>query len=92
MILCTGLVMLMTPVSLSSIAVWLGRKNVLAVMMQSFVSIGWTTVIWYVYGYSLCFSGDWHGVIGNLNNSLPARHHLTTPSPNNTIPCSSSSP
>jgi len=38
-----------------------GRKNVLAIMIQSFVSMGWTTVIWYLYGYSLCFSGDWHG-------------------------------
>jgi Amt family ammonium transporter len=44
-----------------------GRKNVLAIMIQSFVSMGWTTVIWFLYGYSLCFSGDWHGIIGDFH-------------------------
>ena len=36
-------------------------------MMQSFVSMGITTVLWYLVGYSLCFSGDVGGIIGNLN-------------------------
>jgi len=36
-------------------------------MMQSFVSMGWTSVIWYLVGYSLCFSGGEGGVIGNLD-------------------------
>jgi len=69
MILCTSLVMLMTP-GLAFLRGLVGRKNVLATMIQSFVSIGWTTVIWYLYGYSLRFSGDWHGVIGNLHNAF----------------------
>src|ERR1035438_3700301 len=68
MILCTSLVMLMTPGLAFFYGGLVGRKNVLAIMIQSFVSMGWTTVIWYLYGYSLCFSGDWHGVIGNLDN------------------------
>ena len=68
MILCTSLVMLMTPGLAFFYGGLVGRKNVLAIMMQSFVSMGWTTVIWYLYGYSLCFSGDWHGIIGNLDN------------------------
>ena len=68
MILCTSLVMLMTPGLAFFYGGLVGRKNVLAIMIQSFVSMGWTTVIWYVYGYSLCFSGDWHGIIGNLHN------------------------
>jgi len=59
---------------------------VLAIMIQSFVSMGWTTVIWYLYGYSLCFSGDWHGVIGNFHNAFLRGVDLTTASPNNTIP------
>lgn len=63
-----------------------GRKNVLAIMIQSFVSMGWTTVIWYLYGYSLCFSGDWHGVIGNFHNAFLRGVNLNTPSPNETIP------
>jgi Amt family ammonium transporter len=64
-----------------------GRKNVLTIMMQSFVSMGWTTVIWYAFGYSLCFSGDVGGVIGNLNQAFLRGVSLTTPSPaNSTIP------
>jgi Amt family ammonium transporter len=56
-------------------------------MIQSFVSMGWTTVIWYAYGYSLCFSGDWHGVIGNLHYAFLRNISLSTPSPaNDSIP------
>ena len=86
MILCTSLVMLMTPGLAFFYGGLVGRKNVLAIMIQSFVSMGWTTVIWYLYGYSLCFSGDWHGVIGNFHNAFLRGVDLTTPSPNNTIP------
>src|ERR1035441_1266250 len=72
MILCSSLVMLMTPGLAFFYGGLVGRKNVLAIMMQSFVSMGWTTVLWYLFGYSLCFSGsqgagDVGGVIGNLD-------------------------
>jgi Amt family ammonium transporter len=86
MILCTSLVMLMTPGLAFFYGGLVGRKNVLAIMIQSFVSMGWTTVIWYLYGYSLCFSGDWHGVIGNFHLAFLRGVNLTTPSPNETIP------
>jgi ammonium transporter, Amt family len=43
------------------------RKNFLAIMMQSFISMGIVTVIWVTVGYSLAFSGDIGGVIGNLD-------------------------
>ena len=86
MILCTSLVMLMTPGLAFFYGGLVGRKNVLAIMIQSFVSMGWTTVIWYLYGYSLCFSGDWHRVIGNFHNAFLRGVDLTTASPNNTIP------
>ena len=86
MILCTSLVMLMTPGLAFFYGGLVGRKNVLAIMIQSFVSMGWTTVIWYLYGYSLCFSGDWHGVIGNFHNAFLRGINLSTPSPNDTIP------
>ncbi len=84
MILCTSLVMLMTPGLAFFYGGLVGRKNVLAIMIQSFVSMGWTTVIWYVYGYSLCFSGDWHGIIGNFHNAFLRGINLNTPSPNHT--------
>ena len=87
MILCTSLVMLMTPGLAFFYGGLVGRKNVLAIMIQSFVSMGWTTVIWYLYGYSLCFSGDWHGIIGNLDKVCLRGITLSTPSgPNDTVP------
>ena len=48
MLLCTSLVMLMTPGLAFFYGGLVGRKNVLAIMMQSFVSMGWTTVLWFV--------------------------------------------
>ncbi len=86
MILCTSLVMLMTPGLAFFYGGLVGRKNVLAIMIQSFVSMGWTTVIWYLYGFSLCFSGDWHGIIGNFHNACLRNISLNTPSPNETVP------
>ncbi len=87
MLLCSSLVMLMTPGLAFFYGGLVGRKNVLTIMMQSFVSMGWTTVIWYAFGYSLCFSGDVGGVIGNLNQAFLRGVSLTTPSPaNSTIP------
>src|SRR5205814_9540696 len=59
--------MLMTPGLAFFSGGLVGRKNVLAIMMQSYVSMGVTTVVWYLVGYSLCFSGDVNGVIGNLD-------------------------
>ncbi len=67
MLVATALVMLMTPGLALFYGGLVGRKNVLAIMIQSFLSMGLTTVIWFVYGYSLCFSGDTFGLIGDLN-------------------------
>src|SRR6056297_4190739 len=65
MILCTSLVMLMTP----GLAFFYGglasRRNILGIMVQTFVSLGITTIMWVVLGYSLCFSGGEGGIIGN---------------------------
>jgi ammonium transporter, Amt family len=87
MLLCSSLVMLMTPGLAFFYGGLVGRKNVLTIMIQSFVSMGWTTVIWYAFGYSLCFSGDVGGIIGNLDMSFLRGVDLSTPSPiNNSIP------
>src|SRR3989475_5867799 len=86
MLLCSSLVMLMTPGLAFFYGGLVGRRNVLAIMMQSFVSMGWTTVIWYAFGYSLCFSGGEGGVIGNLDMAFMRHVTLATPSPNDTIP------
>ena len=87
MLLCTSLVMLMTPGLAFFYGGLVGRRNVLAIMMQSFVSMGWTTVIWFAVGYSLCFSGDVGGIIGNLDHAFLRGISLSTPAAaNDTIP------
>jgi Amt family ammonium transporter len=86
MILCSSLVMLMTPGLAFFYGGLVSRRNVLAIMMQSFVSMGWTTVLWFTVGYSLCFSGDVGGVIGNLDMAFLRGVTLDTPSPTPGIP------
>src|SRR5213595_2029163 len=86
MLLCSSLVMLMTPGLAFFYGGLVGRRNVLAIMMQSFVSMGWATVIGFSVGYSVCFSGDVGGVIGNLNLAFLHGVTLATPSPNPGIP------
>src|ERR1035438_8594863 len=67
MLVATSLVMLMTPGLAFFYGGLVGRKNVLAIMIQSFVSMGVTTVLWVAVGYSFCFSGGEGGIIGNLD-------------------------
>src|SRR5204862_7287824 len=67
-----ALVALMTP----GLAFFYGglvrRKNFLAIMMQSFISMGVVTTIWGCVGYSLAFSGGSRGFVGNLSGfALP---------------------
>ena len=81
--------MLMTPGLAFFYGGLVGRKNVLAIMMQSFVSMGVTTVVWWAFGYSLCFSGDFDGVIGNLDMAF--LHGITCRRPSRATPRSRSS-
>jgi Amt family ammonium transporter len=61
-----ALVMVMTP----GLAFFYGglvrRKNVLSIMMQSFISMGIVTAIWVFGGFSLAFGKDVGGLIGDL--------------------------
>jgi len=70
MLIATSLVMLMTPGLAFFYGGLVGRRNVLTIMIQSFVSMGLTTVVWYVVGYSLSFSGNPGGLIGNLDHAF----------------------
>jgi Amt family ammonium transporter len=86
MLLCSSLVMLMTPGLAFFYGGLVSRRNVLTIMMQSFVSMGWTTVLWFAVGYSLCFSGGAGGIIGNLDMAFLRGVTLDTPSPTPGIP------
>jgi Amt family ammonium transporter len=78
MLVATSLVMLMTP----GLALFYGglatKRHILAIMIQSFVSLGWTTVLWVIFGYSLCFSGGEGGIIGNFDKAFLAGISLDT--------------
>lgn len=67
MILCTSLVMLMTPGLAFFYGGLAGKRNILGIMVQTFVSLGVTTIMWVTIGFSLCFSGGEGGIIGNLD-------------------------
>jgi len=62
-----ALVMLMTP----GLALFYGGmvrgKNVLGTLMQSFIAIAIISVQWILFGYSLSFGPDFHGIIGSLD-------------------------
>lgn len=92
MLVATSLVMLMTPGLAFFYGGLVGRKNVLAIMLQSFVSMGWTSVLWFAFGYSMCFSGnmssgtDMAGIIGNFNMVFFRGIDAMTPLAGNNIP------
>ena len=71
MLLATSLVMLMTPALAFFYGGLAGKRNILGIMIQSFVSMGWTTVLWWAFGYSLCFSGD-GAIFGNFDKAFMA--------------------
>lgn len=70
MLLACSLVMLMTP----GLAFFYGglatKRNILGIMIQSFASLAWTTVLWIAFGYSLCFSGGEGGIFGNFDKAF----------------------
>ena len=90
MLLATSLVMLMTPGLAFFYGGLAGKRNILGIMIQSFVSMGITTIMWFLCGYSLCFSGDLNsgtdllgGIIGNLDKAFMHGVDLNTPFPGN---------
>ncbi len=84
MLLATSLVMLMTPGLAFFYGGLAGKRNILGIMIQSFVSMGITTIMWYICGYSLCFSGnELGGVIGDFHKCFMQGVDLNTPFPGN---------
>jgi len=81
MLIATALVMFMTPGLAFFYAGLVGQKNSISIMMQSFAALGVTTLLWVSVGYSLCFSGDFHGIIGNLHQAFLLNVGASTASP-----------
>ncbi len=70
MLVATALVLLMTP----GVAFFYGGmvplRSVVSTKLQSYAAMGFVTLIWALCGYSLVFSGDEGGFIGNLDYFL----------------------
>lgn len=67
MMVCTALVFLMTPALAFFYGGLVRRKNVLNTMMAVMFITGSAMVMWFLFGYSLSFSGDTAGLVGNFN-------------------------
>lgn len=67
LLISSALVLLMTP----GLAFFYGglvkRKNVINTMLACVFCMGMASILWVLFGYSLSFSGDIGGIIGNLN-------------------------
>jgi Amt family ammonium transporter len=85
MLTSSALVLLMT---LPGLALFYGglvrTRNVLSVLMQCLVSAGVVSVLWVLLGYTLAFSGDNGGIIGDLAKF--GLSGITTSSLSGTIP------
>jgi Amt family ammonium transporter len=68
-LICTALVMLMTP----GVGLFYGglvrRKNLISMFTLSFVAFAVVTIQWVLFGYSLAFGPDVGGIIGNLDHA-----------------------
>ncbi len=67
-LMASALVLLMT---IPGLAFFYGglvrRKNVLSILMQCFIIVCVISLQWVLFGYSLAFGPDFHGIIGNLD-------------------------
>jgi Amt family ammonium transporter len=61
-----ALVMLMTPALGFFYGGLVRRKNVLSTLMHSFFVLCIVSVQWVLWGYTLAFGPDWHGIIGSF--------------------------
>lgn len=88
MLVCSALVFLMTPGLAFFYSGLTKRKNSLHTILSCVCTLGLSAVLWVLVGFSLSFSGDAGGIIGNLKwfgmnfNSLTDR---TLPYPNTLI-------
>ncbi|MBN1166237.1 MAG: ammonium transporter [Methanospirillaceae archaeon] len=68
LLICTAFVILMT----FGVAFFYGglvrRKNIISMLMLSFISFALVTLQWTFFGYSLAFGPDFMGIIGGLEN------------------------
>ncbi len=65
LLLSAALVMIMTPGLGLFYGGLVGKRNALTILMQSLFAMGWVTFLWVLFGFSLSFGPDVHGIIGS---------------------------
>ncbi|NOZ05067.1 MAG: ammonium transporter [Chloroflexi bacterium] len=65
-LICSALVLMMTPALAFFYGGMVRRKNALSTLNLSFIIMGLISVQWVLFGYSLAFASDFHGLIGGL--------------------------
>jgi len=87
MIVCTALVLLMTPGLALFYAGMVQSKHALGMIMQNFVTIAIVTVTWVLVGYSLAFDHDaTGGLVGGLHVAGLTHAEVAVPGINLTFP------
>lgn len=79
--LCTTLVCMMTPALALFCGGMVRKKNVLTIMMQNFISMGATAIIWIFSGFSLAFGPDVGDLFGDINYHFALDKVGIAPSP-----------
>ena len=86
-IVCTALVLLMTPGLAFFYAGMVRSKNVLGMIMQNFATIAIVSVTWVVVGYSLAFDDDaGAGLVGGLDLAGLMNAEASVPGLDLTVP------
>ena len=70
MLICSAMVLFMTPGLSLFYGGFVRRKNVLNTIMMSTLMIGLAIVMWVAFGYSLSFSGNHFCIIGDFRNAF----------------------
>ncbi|MGI4021360.1 MAG: ammonium transporter [Janthinobacterium lividum] len=65
LLISTALVLVMTPGLAFFYGGMVRKKNMISTMLQSLACMGLITVVWILFGFSLAFGDDFHGLIGN---------------------------
>ncbi|MGC8584919.1 MAG: ammonium transporter, partial [Thermoplasmata archaeon] len=68
MMVSSFLVMIMTPGLAIFYGGLAGKRSAVAIMMQTMFSLGWVSILWIMFGYSLVFSPN-SGIAGWLFGS-----------------------
>lgn len=69
-LICSGLVFIMTPGVALFYGGMLRKQSMSSILAQTAIVMGIMTLSWTIIGYSLAFSGDINGIIGNLDRIL----------------------